>query len=88
MALWPFYQWGIDILGPLSESAEKVKFVILAIDYFTKWIEAKPLERIIRKEGKNFLWDNIVCQFGLPRIKSRITEPNLSTIHSKAGAKD
>ncbi|GKB51089.1 reverse transcriptase domain-containing protein [Tanacetum coccineum] len=55
MDLWPFYQWGIDILGPLSESAEKVKFVILAIDYFTKWIEAKPLERIIGKEGKNFL---------------------------------
>nr|GFB95524.1 reverse transcriptase domain-containing protein [Tanacetum cinerariifolium] len=36
MAPWPFYQWGMDILGPLSQAAERVKFVIVAIDYFTK----------------------------------------------------
>nr|GEY21356.1 gypsy retrotransposon integrase-like protein 1 [Tanacetum cinerariifolium] len=39
-----------------------------SIDYFTKWIEAKPLARITEKDVKKFTWDNIVCQFGLPRI--------------------
>ncbi|GKE53301.1 reverse transcriptase domain-containing protein [Tanacetum coccineum] len=46
VAPWPFYQWGMDILGPLPQASEKLKFVIIAIDYFTKWIEAKSLARI------------------------------------------
>ncbi|GJY81299.1 reverse transcriptase domain-containing protein [Tanacetum coccineum] len=37
---WPFYKWGIDIAGPFSEGPGKVKFLIVAIEYFTKWIEA------------------------------------------------
>ncbi|GJV30961.1 reverse transcriptase domain-containing protein [Tanacetum coccineum] len=68
MAPWPFYQWGMDILGPLPQTFEKLKFVIVAIDYFTKWIEAKPLSRITEKDVKKFVWDNIVCRFGLPRV--------------------
>ncbi|GJV82816.1 reverse transcriptase domain-containing protein [Tanacetum coccineum] len=39
---WPFYKWGIDIARPFPEGPRKVKFLIVAIDYFTKWIEAKP----------------------------------------------
>ncbi|GKB73272.1 reverse transcriptase domain-containing protein [Tanacetum coccineum] len=38
---WPFYKWGIDIAGPFPEGPGRVKFLIVAIDYFTKWIEAK-----------------------------------------------
>ncbi|GKC92688.1 reverse transcriptase domain-containing protein [Tanacetum coccineum] len=68
MALWPFYQWGMDIFGPLPQAAEKLKFVIVAIDYFTKWIEAKPLAIITGKDLKKFVWDIIVCRFGLPYV--------------------
>ncbi|GKC05801.1 reverse transcriptase domain-containing protein [Tanacetum coccineum] len=45
---WPFYKWGIDIAGPFPEGPGKVKFLIVAIDYFTKWIEAKPVATITR----------------------------------------
>ncbi|GJW48259.1 reverse transcriptase domain-containing protein [Tanacetum coccineum] len=68
MSSWPFYQWGLDILGPLLEGPGKLKFIIVAIDYFTKWIEAKPLAKTTSKEVKNFVWQNIVCRFGLPRV--------------------
>ncbi|GJY30341.1 reverse transcriptase domain-containing protein [Tanacetum coccineum] len=68
MAPWPFYQWGMDILGPLSPARGGAKFVIMAIDYFTKWVEAKPLVRITGKEVIRFVMDNIICRFGLPRI--------------------
>ncbi|GKA78209.1 reverse transcriptase domain-containing protein [Tanacetum coccineum] len=44
----------------------KVKFLIVAIDYFTKWIEAKPVTNITGAQVKKFVWDNIVCIFGLP----------------------
>ncbi|GKB85296.1 reverse transcriptase domain-containing protein [Tanacetum coccineum] len=62
---WPFYKWGIDIAGPFSEGPGKVKFLIVAIDYFTKWIEAKPVATITGNQVKKFVWDNIVCRFGL-----------------------
>ncbi|GKE82481.1 reverse transcriptase domain-containing protein [Tanacetum coccineum] len=57
---------GIDIAGPFPEGPEKVKFLIVAIDYFTKWIEAKPVATITGAQVKKFVWDNIVCRFGLP----------------------
>ncbi|GJU00473.1 reverse transcriptase domain-containing protein [Tanacetum coccineum] len=63
---WPFYKWGIDIAGPFPEGLGKVKFLIVAIDYFTKWIEGKPVATITGSQIKKFVWDNIVCRFGLP----------------------
>ncbi|GJT80276.1 reverse transcriptase domain-containing protein [Tanacetum coccineum] len=63
---WPFYKWGIDIARPFLEDPGKVKFLIVAIDYFTKWIEAKPVATITGNQVKKFVWDNIVCRFGLP----------------------
>ncbi|GKC00951.1 reverse transcriptase domain-containing protein [Tanacetum coccineum] len=63
---WPFYKWGIDIAGPFPEGPGKVKFLIVVIDYFTKWIEAKPVAIITGNQIKKFVWDNIVCRFGLP----------------------
>ncbi|GJV91414.1 reverse transcriptase domain-containing protein [Tanacetum coccineum] len=63
---WPFYKWGIDIAGPFPEGPGKVKFLIVAIDYFTNWIKAKPVATITGSHIKKFVWDNIVCRFGLP----------------------
>nr|GEX14808.1 reverse transcriptase domain-containing protein [Tanacetum cinerariifolium] len=57
---------GIDIAVPLLKSPGKVKFLIVEIDYFTKWIEAKPVATITGAQVKKFMWDNIVCRFGLP----------------------
>nr|GEW28591.1 reverse transcriptase domain-containing protein [Tanacetum cinerariifolium] len=43
-----------------------VKFLIVVMDYFTKWIEAKAMEKISGIQVNKFVWDNIVCHFGLP----------------------
>ncbi|GJV09233.1 reverse transcriptase domain-containing protein [Tanacetum coccineum] len=61
---WPFYKWRIDIAEPFPEGPGKVKFLIVAIDYFTKWIEARPVATITGNQVKKFIWDNIVCRFG------------------------
>ncbi|GKC75334.1 reverse transcriptase domain-containing protein [Tanacetum coccineum] len=63
---WPFYKWRIDIVGPFPEGPDKVKFLIVAIDYFSKWIEAKLVAAITANQIKKFVWDNIVYRFGLP----------------------
>nr|GEX04556.1 reverse transcriptase domain-containing protein [Tanacetum cinerariifolium] len=49
-APWPFYKWGIDIAGPFPEGPGKVKFLIVAMDYFTKWIEAKAVATITGRQ--------------------------------------
>ena len=62
---WPFLQWGIDIVGPLP-GAGNTKFLIVAVDYFTKWVEAQAVPTITGKRICQFVWRQIVCRFGLP----------------------
>ncbi|XP_071708858.1 uncharacterized protein [Rutidosis leptorrhynchoides] len=46
---------------------DNVKFLIVAIDYFTKWIEDKAIRTITGVQVRNFVWEYIVCRFGIPR---------------------
>ncbi|XP_065628388.1 uncharacterized protein LOC136067057 [Quercus suber] len=64
---WPFAQWGIDIVGPLPQGKGQVKFLLVAIDYFTKWVEAEALATITEAKIQGFVWKNIICRFGIPR---------------------
>nr|GEU88634.1 reverse transcriptase domain-containing protein [Tanacetum cinerariifolium] len=52
---WPFCKWGIDIAGPFPKGPRKVKFLIVAVDYFTKWIEGKPVATITGNQIKKFV---------------------------------
>ena len=65
---WPFAMWGIDIIGSLPIAKGGAKFVIVAVDYFTKWVEAEPLTTITTKRVINFVVRNIICRFGIPKI--------------------
>ncbi|XP_027158648.1 uncharacterized protein LOC113760293 [Coffea eugenioides] len=40
---WPFEQWGTDIIGPFLRAPGNYAYVVVAVDYFTKWVEAEPL---------------------------------------------
>ncbi|XP_071709323.1 uncharacterized protein [Rutidosis leptorrhynchoides] len=64
---WPFHKWAIDIVGPFPAGPGNVKFLIVAIDYFTKWVEAKAVRTITGVQVLNFVWEYIVCRFGVPR---------------------
>ena len=63
---WPFAQWGIDIVGLLPLGKGQVKFLLVAIDYFTKLVEAEALATIMEARIQNFVWKNIICRFGIP----------------------
>jgi len=56
----------MDILGPFSPGKGQVKFLIVVIDYFTKWIEAKPLATITAQQVQQFVWKDIICWYGVP----------------------
>ncbi|RDX84659.1 Pol polyprotein, partial [Mucuna pruriens] len=63
---WPFHKWGIDIFGPFPMAPSQVKFLMVVVDYFTKWIEAEPMATITAERVKRFIWKKIVCRFSLP----------------------
>ena len=64
---WPFQQWGLDILGSLPIGKGQCKFIVVGVDYFTKWAEAEPLAPINEQKVRNFFWRSIICRFGIPR---------------------
>ena len=66
-APWPFVQWGLDIIGPFPTALRQLKFLV-GIDYFTKWVEAEPLATITEKSIRTFVWRNIICRYGIPRV--------------------
>jgi hypothetical protein len=43
---WPLQRWGLDLLGPLPPAQGNLKYIVVAVEYFLKWIEAKPLATI------------------------------------------
>ena len=59
---WPFAVWGIDLIGPLPTARPAFKYVAVAVDYFTKWVEAKPLATISSKKVQDFAWEAIICR--------------------------
>jgi hypothetical protein len=64
---WPLQRWGLDLLGPLPLAQGNLKYVVVAVEYFSKWIEAKPLATITSAMVQKFFWQNIVCRFGVPK---------------------
>ncbi|XP_014492237.1 uncharacterized protein LOC106754694 [Vigna radiata var. radiata] len=61
---WPFAQWGMDIAGPLPLAKGQCKYLLVAIDYFTKWIEAEALATISARKTQTFIW-HLICRFSI-----------------------
>lgn len=55
-------------MGPFPTAIRQLKFLVVNIDYFTKWVEAKALATITEKNVRSFVWRCIICRFGIPRI--------------------
>jgi hypothetical protein len=51
----------MDLVGPLPTAHGNCKFAVVAVDYFTKWVEAKALVNITATTVQKFFWQNIVC---------------------------
>ena len=55
-------------MGPFPIAVRQLKFLIVGIDYFTKWVEAETLVTIIEKNVRSFIWRHIICRYGIPRV--------------------
>jgi transposase InsO family protein len=65
---WQFRGWGIDLIGPIHPPSSKGhKFVLLATDYFTKWVEAIPLKKVTLGNMVHFVKEHIIYRFWIPQ---------------------
>ncbi|MCO5579961.1 hypothetical protein L7F22_033828 [Adiantum nelumboides] len=66
LANGPFEKWGIDAMGPLSRTKNGKLYILVAIDYMTRWVEAQSVTRVNEKTVSRFVYTHICCRFGTP----------------------
>ena len=70
----------MDIVGPLPATAAQKKFLLVATDYFSKWVEAEAYASIKDKDVTKFVWKNIICRFGIPQTIIADNGPQFDSI--------
>jgi hypothetical protein len=63
--LSPFAVWGLDIVGPLRKAPGGYTHLLVAVDKFSKWIEARPITNLRAEQAVSF-FTNIIHRFGVP----------------------
>lgn len=76
MATWSFDVWGIDLMRKFSKTQSGYKYLVVEVDYFSKWIKAKPLVHPREEKILNFFYDNVLCRYGVPELLSLTMEHN------------
>jgi hypothetical protein len=78
----PFQQWGLYFIGEINPSSSgQHKWILVAIDYFTKWIEAIPTQNATHQVVMKFLYENILSIFGCPK---RLVADNAAVFKAEA----
>ncbi|XP_059294501.1 uncharacterized protein LOC132047478 [Lycium ferocissimum] len=64
---WPFVACGMDVIGSIEPAASNGhRFILVSIDYFTKWVEAISHKSVTKKIVADFVGNHIICRFGVP----------------------
>ena len=63
-----FQRWKINIVGSLLITEDRNYYMIVAVDYFSKWLEARPLRYVNTTSVATFIYEEIICQYELSAI--------------------
>ncbi|XP_037495260.1 uncharacterized protein LOC119370682 [Jatropha curcas] len=64
---WPFSTWGIDIIGKITPTASNDhQYILVAVDYFSRWIEAQSYKTLTAEHVARLIEQNIFCRYGVP----------------------
>jgi hypothetical protein len=62
---WPFAVWGLDMVGPFKTAPGGLTHLLVAVDKFTKWIEAKPIKKLDGSSTIKF-FNEIITRYAVP----------------------
>ncbi|XP_059654809.1 uncharacterized protein LOC132301587 [Cornus florida] len=80
--IWPFRGWALDFIGKLKPpSSDGHTHIVVATDYFTKWVEAIPLKNCEQSTVIDFIKKHIIHRFGIPETIT--TDRGFSFVGSK-----
>ena len=66
-SMWPFSMWGIDMIGRIEPKASNGhRFILVAIDYFTKWVETASYANVTKQVVIKFIKNHIIYRYGVP----------------------
>jgi hypothetical protein len=90
IAIGPFSKWGIDFMQCKPTSAGGHGYIIVAVDYFTKWAEAMPTFLNDGRTAALFLFNHIITRFGIPHAivtdhGAHFKNQMMSELHVKLG---
>jgi hypothetical protein len=68
---WPFHTWGLDLIGPINPPSGGYIWILVATEYFSKWVEAVPLCKATGVAMANFIHEHIITRLAYP-IKSLV----------------
>jgi IS30 family transposase len=78
---WSLRRWGMDIIGPMLAAQGNIKYALVAVEYFSMWIEAKASTTITSTTIQKFFCQNIICHF---KVSKSITVDNGTQFDSEA----
>ena len=55
-------------MGPFPTAVRQLKFLVVRIDYFMKWVEVEALASIMERNVRSFVWKNIICRYCILRV--------------------
>ena len=64
----PMERWAVDIMGPLPKSHSNNKYIVVFMDYYTKWAEAAPMANQEAQTVARAFIQLVVCRFGAPAV--------------------
>ena len=71
---------GMDVIGTIELAASNGHtFILVAIDYFTKWVEVASYKLITKNMVADFVRNNLICRFGVPESISTDNGENLNS---------
>ena len=73
VTLWPFLTWGLDLVGLVNPPSHGYIWILVAMEYFTKWAKAIPLRKTTKRAVTNFIKKNIIVKF---RVSHKIISDN------------
>lgn len=67
-ALYLFHTWAMELIGPIHPTSRGNQWILVATEISTKWVEAVSLGKATGVAVTNFIKENIICRFGIPKV--------------------